>query len=268
MNQIHRVSNQIHRVSIMGLPIDALTHEQAVDRITAAMALGHGGWVITPNLDIVRQAHRTSANRALFAAADLILADGMPLVWASRLQGTPLPERVPGSDLVWSLPERAARLGAPVFLLGGAPGTAERAADRLMERFPDLKIAGTLSPPMGFERDPAEVEAVLTTVRLADPRVVLVGLGFPKQEQLIRRLRPVCPHAWFLGVGISLAFLSHDVRRAPRWLQAVGLEWVHRLSQEPARLARRYLIDDLPFGLRLFVHAARTRWRTSRPTAG
>jgi N-acetylglucosaminyldiphosphoundecaprenol N-acetyl-beta-D-mannosaminyltransferase len=239
-----------------------------VDRITSALSQGQGGWVITPNLDILRKAHRSADSRALFATADLVLADGMPLVWASRLQGTPLPERVPGSDLVWSLPARAARLGASVFLLGGAPGTAERAAERLVERYPDLEIAGTLSPRLGFERDPAEVEAVLAAVRLADPRVVLVGLGFPKQEHLISRLRPICPRAWFLGVGISLAFLSEDVRRAPPWLQVVGLEWVHRLSQEPARLARRYLVDGLPFAVQLFAHAARNRWRTHRLNTG
>jgi N-acetylglucosaminyldiphosphoundecaprenol N-acetyl-beta-D-mannosaminyltransferase len=243
----------------MGLPIDALTQQQAIERIASGLADGHGGWVITPNLDILRQAYRTPGHQSMFAAADLVLADGMPLVWASRLQGTPLPERVAGSDLVWSIPERAARVGASVFLLGGSPGTADRAAVRLAQEIPDLTIAGTLSPPMGFERDAERLDAVLETVGKARPRLVLVGLGFPKQEHLIARLRPICPEAWFVGVGISLAFIAGDIPRAPSWMQTAGLEWVHRMSQEPVRLGRRYLLHDIPFGVRLLAHAARRR---------
>jgi N-acetylglucosaminyldiphosphoundecaprenol N-acetyl-beta-D-mannosaminyltransferase len=158
--------------------------------------------------------------------------------------------------------ELAARLGASVFLLGGPPGAADRAADRLRARYHGITIAGTLSPSMGFERDEAEVTAVVDAVALAAPSVVLVGLGFPKQEHLIRRLRPVCPRAWFVGVGISLAFMSGDVRRAPPWMQSAGLEWVHRMAQDPARLGRRYLVNGLPFGARLFAESARRRWQS------
>jgi N-acetylglucosaminyldiphosphoundecaprenol N-acetyl-beta-D-mannosaminyltransferase len=245
----------------MGLPFDRVTHDQVVDRIADALARGRGGWVITPNLDILRQARRQPDHHELFADANLVLADGMPLVWASRLQGTPLPERVAGSDLVWSVTERAARLGASVFLLGGPRGAAEGAADRLRDRSPGLTVAGTLSPPMGFERDPAQMARVVDAVRRANPDIVLVGLGFPKQEEVIRVLRPGCPRTWFLGIGISLAFVSGDVRRAPRWMQKSGLEWVHRLVQEPTRLARRYIVYGVPFAMALFARAAQRRWQ-------
>ena len=252
------------RVSIMGIEIDRITHEAAVARIRNALAEGRGGWVVTPNLDILRQLRSVPAHRELVSDADLVLADGMPLVWASRLQGTPLPERVAGSDLVWSIPEVAAELGVPLFLLGGEDGASEAAASILNERFPGLSIAGTLSPPRGFEQDEARVKEIVSAVARTDPRLVLVGLGFPKQEYLIRELRDACPQAWFLGVGIGISFLGGHVQRAPRWMQAVGLEWLHRFAQEPQRLAQRYFVHGLPFAARLLTSAALERSRKVR----
>jgi N-acetylglucosaminyldiphosphoundecaprenol N-acetyl-beta-D-mannosaminyltransferase len=243
----------------MGVPFDRVTASEAVARIARDLEQGRGGWALTPNLEILRRLVREPANHDLLEAADLVLADGMPLVWASRVQRTPLPERVAGSDLAWSVPRAAAERGASVFLLGGEPGAAEDAAARLRDEIPGLEVAGTLCPEHGFDRDPGRVAAVIEEVTAAQPRVVLVGLGFPKQERLIQRLRADLPAAWMLGVGISLSFVAGDVRRAPPWMQAIGLEWVHRFWQEPGRLARRYLVHGLPFAARLFAHAARVR---------
>lgn len=243
----------------MGLRVDALTERQVIDAVVAALAGGRGGWIVNPNVDVLRQLHASAELRALVAPASLQVADGTPLLWAAAVQGTPLPERVAGSSLIYPLTKAAAEHGLGVFLLGGNPGTAERAGARLIELAPGLRIAGTYCPPMGFERDPAEVAAIEAALEAARPDIVFVALGFPKQERLTARLRERFPSAWFVGSGITLSFVIGEVHRAPDGLQRLGLEWVHRLWQEPRRLFRRYVIDDIPFAAALFASALRVR---------
>ncbi|WP_245674269.1 WecB/TagA/CpsF family glycosyltransferase [Actinoplanes rectilineatus] len=199
-------------------------------------------------------------------SSSIVVADGKPLVWASRIAGTPLPARVAGSDLIWSLSAAAAGAGRSVFLLGGEPGTATRADHALRARFPGIRIAGHLSPPFGFDTDPGGFQQVCDTVTAAAPDLVFVGLGFPKQERVIARLRPLLPQTWFLGCGAAIGFVAGVHSRAPGWMQRTGLEWVHRLAGEPRRLMRRYLIDDAPFALRLLAGSALDRLHTRKAT--
>jgi N-acetylglucosaminyldiphosphoundecaprenol N-acetyl-beta-D-mannosaminyltransferase len=211
------------------------------------------------------QAFASGADAAVYdrsselSGARLVVADGMPLIWASRLRGTPLPERVAGSNLIWSLTAAAARRGASIFLLGGNPGAAEACAERMRADYPDVRIAGLLAPPHGFEKDPRAIDEIVQTLRDAAPAIVYLALGFPKQEELALQLASQMPATWFVGVGISFSFVGGEVRRAPRWMQSAGLEWVHRLVQEPRRLFRRYVIDGLPFAARMFLDALRSR---------
>jgi len=236
--------------------IHAVTEAECVRYIIGAMERAEGGWVATANLDHLRRYLAEPDFARLYADASLVVADGMPLVWASRLQGTPLPQRVAGSNLIWSLSEAAAAHGYSVFLLGGAPQTAERAAEILRGRYPRLRVAGTDCPPPGFEKDPAHVQRIARLLEQAGPDIVYVALGSPKQEQLIVRLRGRLPRAWWLGIGISFSFVAGQVRRAPLWMQRAGLEWLHRLVQEPSRLSRRYLLHGLPFGAALLAESA------------
>lgn len=247
------------RVTLMGVGIDAVTEQETVERILSALRGGTGGWVVTANLDQLRLLNQDPALGWIFRSADIITADGTTLVWASRLMGTPLPGRVAGSDLIASLTAGAAEAGASLFLIGGNPGTGEKAAQVLCRRYPGIRIAGVECPPFGFERDPAWAERLEQALRLARPDLVYVCLGFPKQEQLIASLRATAPQAWFLGLGISLSFVTGEVRRAPRWMQRVGLEWTHRLVQEPRRLFDRFVLHGIPFALVLFAHAAVVR---------
>jgi len=218
-----------------------------------------GGHVITPNTDIVRQCARDASVRALVERAALVTADGMPIVWASQLQGTPLPERVAGSNLISLLSRAAAENGLSVFLLGGDPGTAEAAAKVLEEQSPGLVVAGTYFPEFGFERNPEQLEAVRVALKEARPDIVFVGLNFPKSARLIEQMRDALPGAWWMIVGISFSFLSGAVRRAPVWMGRAGLEWVHRLGQEPRKLLRRYLLEGAPFALRMLGRSALRR---------
>ncbi|MBI1335764.1 MAG: WecB/TagA/CpsF family glycosyltransferase [Phycisphaera sp.] len=249
------------RVQLRGLCLDAVTQRHCVEHVHHALAKGFGGWIVTPNLDFLRRANHDESFAMLIRRATLVVADGMPLVWASRLQGTPLPERVAGSDLVLSLSQEAARRGRSLYLLGGDEGAAEQAAHVLTERYPGLKIVGHECPPVGFEHDKEQVRAIARRLIHAQPDLVYVALGSPKQELLIGQLRDSLPAAWWIGVGISLGFVSGQVKRAPRWLQRFGLEWVHRLVQEPRRLASRYLVHGLPFMARLMVGSLRARLR-------
>ena len=249
------------RIDLMGLGFDPVTSAQAIDRVLDGVAQGGGGWVVTPNLDILRRATVDPGFRAMVSGAELVVADGMPLIWASRLQGTPLPERVAGSSMVEPLAAKAAGRGCSIFMLGGNPGVAEQAAALLKDRYPDLCLAGTHCPPMGFEADPQEMEAIRRVLRETGPDIVLVALGSPKQELLIEQFRAQFPGIWWLGIGISLSFLTGEVSRAPSWMQGLGLEWCHRLWQEPRRLAKRYLVYGLPFAGRLMVVALLRRVR-------
>ncbi|MFC4587236.1 WecB/TagA/CpsF family glycosyltransferase [Sphaerisporangium corydalis] len=282
------------RVAVAGVVVDALTEAEVVRHILSALERGEGGHVVTPNVDICRACSRDPEVRAIVEGADLAVPDGMPLVWASRLLGTPVPERITGADLIWSLSEAAAATTAPlpaapnptppipppplsrpaprslptasppppgagtvvregvsVYLLGGPPGVAVRAAEVLSDRYPGLRVAGVLSPPYGFEATAQGLAAVREALLAARPRLVFVGLGFPKQDRLIATLRADLPGTWFVGCGSAIAFTAGSVLRAPEWMRRSGLEWLFRLAAEPGRLARRYLVDDLPFALRL-----------------
>ncbi|MDB5289197.1 MAG: putative glycosyltransferase [Phycisphaerales bacterium] len=238
-------------IDLLGVKLHAITEIACIEHVLDAVDNSRGGVVITPNLDHLRRYLSDVNFGALVAEADLVVADGMPLVWASRLQGTPLPERVAGSNLISSLSAAAAGRGRSVFLLGGAPGTAEGAAKVLASRHPNLKVVGWHFPPVGFEQNPAEMARVMEVLSTAKPDIVYVALGSPKQERLIARLRPILPNSWWLGVGNSFSFLCGDVRRAPIWMQKTGLEWSHRLFQEPKRLFKRYVVVGVPFAASL-----------------
>jgi N-acetylglucosaminyldiphosphoundecaprenol N-acetyl-beta-D-mannosaminyltransferase len=257
------------RVDLDGTGFDRLTEDEVVTIVRDAIASGEGGRIMTPNIDILRQAQVDAGVRAYLDDADLVVADGMPLVWASRLSGNPLPERVAGSSLVWSLSEGLGRDHRSVYVIGGVPATgtdvdgATRAAGRLAAASPGLRIAGTLCPEYGFERDADTFADICRDVAAARPDMVFVGLGFPKQEQVITRLRAYLPRTWFIGCGAAVNFVAGDVDRAPRWMQRTGLEWAHRLGTEPRRLAGRYLRHDAPYALSLLVRAPRGRGRAA-----
>ena len=243
-------------VDLHGVRLHAVREAQCIAHLLAELDAGRGGVVVTPNLDHLRRCVRDLHFGALVAEADVVVADGMPLVWASRLQGTPLPERVAGSNLISTLSAAAAGAGRSIFLLGGAAGTAVGAANVLRERHPDIRIVGTLCPQLGFEKRPRQMAEIAQAVTDANPDIVFVALGSPKQEHLIAKLRPSLPTAWWLGVGVSFSFLTGDVQRAPAWMQRCGIEWMHRLGQEPRRLFKRYIVHGLPFATSLMGRSA------------
>jgi N-acetylglucosaminyldiphosphoundecaprenol N-acetyl-beta-D-mannosaminyltransferase len=261
-------ASALPQVRIGDLDVHRIDEAECVAHTMRELAAGRGGWIATANLDHLRMLRSSAEFRRAYQNATIVVADGMPLVWAARLQGTPLPGRVAGSDLIHSLSRAAAAHGRRIYLLGGNPGAADAAAERLCTAAPGLVVAGTDCPPFGFDRDPALMQALRERVAASGADVVFVALGAPKQELLIGAIRDALPRAFWIGVGISFSFVSGEVRRAPSWMRRVGLEWVHRLWQEPRRLARRYLLHGVPFAARLLLQACWRRVRGARPRPG
>lgn len=249
-------SAERHRVELIGIGIDALREGAVIEAVRKAWVDGQGGSIVTVNVDIARAAKRDSALAEVIAKGSLVVADGMPIVWAARLQGDVLPGRVAGSSLVDSLSAAAAADGKSVYLLGGAPGIPELAAKVLTARYANLRIAGTQSPEFGFAETTDGSRRVVSAVIPLEPDLVFVGLGFPLQERLIEQLREGLPNAWFIGCGAGIGMAAGYFARASPLVQRLGLEWLHRLRLEPRRLAGRYLRDDLPFAVSLLVGAA------------
>ena len=259
------------RVRVGGVDFDVLTAAQVITRVADAIGSGQGGTIVTPNVDICRRASRDQVSRDLVAAGSIVVPDGMPLIWAARLAGQRLPERITGADLIFSLSQAAAALSWPVYLLGGLPGegdlpgAAELAARNLSKRYPGLRVSGAYSPPASFDVATADIEWLRDELGAMRPSIVFVGLGFPKQEQLVARLADSLPSAWFVGCGAAIPFAAGTINRAPAWIQRAGLEWVYRMISEPRRLARRYLLHDVPFAARLLAVSA---LRREQPTEG
>jgi N-acetylglucosaminyldiphosphoundecaprenol N-acetyl-beta-D-mannosaminyltransferase len=249
--------------SLSGVRFHALDGPRCVQHIVDSCGAGQGGWVVTPNVDFLERSDRDPGFRALLRAASVSVPDGMPLVWVARMAGMPVRERVAGSDLISSLSAAAAGRGLSVFLLGGSEGTAEAAARVLAERHPQLRIAGWMCPPFGYETDELELRRISSALGAARPDIVFVGLGSPKSELLIASLqlthRSALSSTWWMGVGVSFSFLCGEIERAPVALQRLGLEWAHRLWKEPRRLAGRYLLRDLPYAIRLLLRTVARR---------
>lgn len=235
------------RLHLGGLPVDRVTFAEALEAITLMVRSRRGGMVFTPNVDHVVLAQEDARFRDAYAAVDLALADGMPIVWASRLLGRPVPEKISGSDLVPPLMKLAEAEGFRVYLFGGAEGVARKAAENLARTHPRLELVGSSSPRIDMSEPAARRQDILEEIRGTAPDLVLAGLGCPKQELWIHEVAEALRPAVVLGVGASIDFLAGTARRAPRWMSASGLEWLYRLAQEPRRLAGRYLVRDPQF---------------------
>ncbi|MBO8142323.1 MAG: WecB/TagA/CpsF family glycosyltransferase [Firmicutes bacterium] len=224
---------------------------EAVGRCEGLILRRRPATVVTVNPELIMHAARNPGVARAVREADLVVPDGIGVVWASRVFGRPVPERVPGVELAGALLGLAAARGFRVFLLGAEPGVAEEAARRAKRRHPRLVVAGVHHGYFGPEQEPA----VLDLIRRARPDIVLVGMGAPRQELWIARHR----HRWSVplavGVGGTLDVLSGRVARAPRWMQRAGLEWLYRLLRQPARIRRAAALPR--FALKVLLDARR-----------
>lgn len=235
------------RSKIAGILIDSVTMSEAVHRIENIIANNDSGYVVTPNVDHIVKLQDDREFREIYENAALVLPDGLPILWAARFLGCPLKEKVSGSDLFPQLCEYSAVKGYRLFFLGGRPGAAEECREILTKKFANIVVSGCYSPPMGFENDIDENDKIVDMIKNAKPDILFVGLGAPKQEKWISRFIDDLQVPVAIGIGVSFEFTAGMVRRAPVWMQRVGLEWFWRLIMEPRRLWKRYLIDDMAF---------------------
>lgn len=237
----------LRRISLFGIDFADGRPEDALAAVESALRGRERGYVVTPNVDHMVRLHRDPGFRRAYEDAAFRFADGMPLVWASRLLGRPLRGRMAGSDLLPALAEMAAARGYTIFLLGGGEGVSLRAAMALRARFPVLRVAGVHAPPGRFGEDAVSSDAAIDAVAAARPDILFVGLGSPKQELWVHRHweRLACTVAVCCGAAID--FIAGAQTRAPAWMQRSGLEWLWRLAHNPRRLWRRYLVDDAAF---------------------
>lgn len=246
-------------VNVLGTGIAAVNP----DKVTALIRqwvegekFGH--YVCVTGVHGVMEGFRDKEIRLAHNRANLCVPDGMPLVWVSRLSGHPQTRRVYGPDLMLAILALAEKEGFTSFFYGGGPGLAERLREKLLERFPSLKVVGTHTPPFR-DLTAEEEEEVIARISGVEPDLLWIGLSTPKQEKLMSTFRPRIRARVMLGVGAAFDFNAGDLRQAPKWMQACGLEWFFRLCVEPRRLWRRYLRNNPSFLCHLFLQATRLR---------
>ena len=254
-------------VTLFGIPFSNVTFDEVCAAVQRRIRERDPGYIVTPNVDHVCGYQRNMEFRDAYKDAFLVVADGMPILWAAKLLGTPLTAKLSGSDLVPQLSEFAAREGFSIFCFGAAAGVGEHAAKTLADRFPGLRIAGTYSPPMGFEGAMDSTLEALRHLREADADICFVALGSPRQEIWMYRNCQEVGIPVMIGIGAGLDFAAGRIKRAPVWMQRFGLEWLWRLLLEPRRLWRRYLVEDLLFFV-LFWRELRRRLGRHRPPEG
>ena len=236
------------RVRLLNVSFDRVTMPQTLQRIGQMIASRQPHHIATANVDFIVQSRSDTHLHQILERADLVVCDGTPLVWLSRLLRRALPERVAGSDLVPRLLARAEEQNWSVYFLGGSPQVLRQAVRNVTRQHPHLTIAGSDSPPFA-PLDQMDHDAICARIREARPDILLTSFGCPKQEKWIAQNLhatgvPVC-----IGVGATIDFLAGSMRRAPRWMQVIGAEWLFRLAQEPRRLLKRYATDLVVFSL-------------------
>lgn len=237
------------RIKFMNTEIDNLTMQetlQAIERlIYENRNTNKSAYVVTPNVDHIVQLETNKELQAVYKNASLILTDGKPLIWISKWYGTPIKEKISGSDLFPLLCKMSAEKGYKMFFLGAAEGVATKAAENLATRFKGLQVVGTYSPPFGFEKDENEMAKIKSMIKEADPDILIAGLGTPKQEMFMHHHCVEIGVPISFGLGASFDFEAGNIKRAPRWMADHGLEWLFRITQDPKRLMKRYLVDDM-----------------------
>jgi N-acetylglucosaminyldiphosphoundecaprenol N-acetyl-beta-D-mannosaminyltransferase len=248
-------------VDLLGIRVTAQRYAEAIDSLLAAARDRRPFRAHFATVHSLVEATGSEPLETVFGSADMVAADGVPLVWLSRRRGAPWAERVCGPDVMLTLCDRGRDLGLQHYFVGGRPGIPEAMAERLIGLFPGLAVVGTVSPPFR-SMDGAEDAALVDTINAAAPDVVWIGLGSPKQEFWAADHAGRLTASLILPVGAAFDFHGGRLRRAPRWMQRAGLEWLFRLASEPRRLVRRYVTTNARFAILVARDAVdrRRRW--------
>lgn len=233
------------RIKFLNTYIDSLTMQEAIDEAEKLIEKLGCSYIVTPNLDHIVMLETDKEFAEVYSNADLILADGKPLIWISKLLKNPIKEKISGSDFFPCLCKKCAEKGYSVFILGAAEGVANKAAENLIKKNPGLNIVGTYSPAFGFEKDKKELEKIKGIVTEAQPDILAVSLGSPKGEKFVYRHLKEYGVPLGISIGATIDFEAGNVKRAPRWMAENGFEWLFRITQDPKRLIKRYWNDAI-----------------------
>ncbi len=233
------------RINFLNTQIDNVTMDEAIETIDILIQSNKCSYVVTPNLDHIVIMETDEEFSEIYKNADLIVADGKPLIWISKFLKKPIKEKISGSDLFPRMCKMAAEKGYSIFILGAAEGVADKAAINLKKKNPGLRIVGTYSPPFGFEKDSKELGKIRDIVVGEKPDILAVSLGSPKGEKFIYKYLKEYGIPLGISIGATIDFEAGNVKRAPKWMADHGLEWLFRITQDPKRLIKRYWNDAI-----------------------
>lgn len=236
-----------NRINICGVMIDNYSMKETIEAIDALILKNEPSFFVTPNVDHIIKLQTNSEFRNIYKQAALVLVDSAWVMLAGEFLKTPFKEKLSGSDIMPELCRHSAQKGYKLFLLGGREGAAAKAKEMLEIQHPSINIVGAYCPPFGFEKEEAENKKIVEMIKASKPDILFVGLGAPKQENWIYKYHKEINVPVSCGIGVTIEFMAGRVKRAPVWMQKVGLEWFWRLLMEPGKLWKRYLIEDLPF---------------------
>lgn len=240
----------LNRRKFMNTYIDDVTKAEAIEHIEYCIKNRIIGQVITPNVDQIVRIEWDHYFKEICDNCELLLVDGHPLMWTAKYYGKPFKEKICGSDLVPELCHLAAVKGYSIFLLGAAPGVAQKAVDNLKKVDPNLNVAGVYSPPIGFEKNQAEIDKINKLLKDSHADMLFVGMGVPKQDIFIYENMKKYQIPMSFSIGGTIDFIAGVQKRAPKWISNIGMEWFYRLIKDPKRMFKRYIIDDSKyFGL-------------------
>ena len=225
--------------------VNNVSMNQTIAAIESMIASNQKSYIVAINIDVVMKIENDSYLKKIVDSADMVLVDGKPLIWISKMHKQPVKAKISGSDLVPVLCEVAAKKNYTIFILGGKDGIAEKAKKNLEMKHPDIRIVGTYAPPFGFEKDEQELKKTNDIITQANPDILIACFGCPKQEKYIYENIEKYNAKVSICAGATVDFLAGNVKRAPKWMSEHGLEWFYRFLQEPKRMFKRYFVDDL-----------------------
>ncbi len=235
----------MEKQKLLNTYVNNIDMNEAISEIEKMIQSSRKSYVVAINVDVVIKIEEDSYLKEIVDKADMVLVDGKPLIWISKIHKSPIKAKISGSDLVPELCEVAAKKGYSIFILGGKEGIAKKARDKMEEKLPNIKIVGTYSPPFGFEKDEEELKKINSLISEAKPDLLITCFGCPKQEKFIYENIDKYDAKVSICAGATVDFLAGNVKRAPKWMSEHGLEWFYRFLQEPKRLFKRYFVDDV-----------------------